>query len=456
MAIFRQLSMGMKAGLAAGTILVSMIISHSYLAESLELRAWRWLFRLQMALFTNSLMLIGSLYIWRGTVGNLSHAPTAESTCFQLWKMAVLAFLAMAHSSFFTTLFLVAEEPYLFSLVAYSCLGAYIIMVFFLCTLSGMEQAYQLLAWRGTKATGSLDKSRKLALRPALAVAVTAVLSVAGLLNAAQPPAVKTVAVPIHQLPPSMDRLKIVLLSDIHLGPTVGRTKMEMFVRMVNALEPDVTVIVGDLCDSEASILRTAVTPLSQLRSRLGTYFVTGNHEYYTSDVSNWFALLESLKVQPLHNENVKISAGRAQHGGGGDGGGGGGGEGDDWICLAGVDDIEANILHYSGHGMDLEKALAGCSADHTTILLAHQPLAAKRALQARPDINLILSGHTHAGQIFPLNVAAYLLNPFFAGLYQVAQSTFVYVSPGTAYYGIPMRLGSRAEITELILQRAP
>ncbi|XP_062969710.1 transmembrane protein with metallophosphoesterase domain [Cynocephalus volans] len=455
MAIFRQLSLGAKAALAALTVFLSMIVSRSYLAESLEFRAWRWLFRLQLVFFVNSLMLIGSLYIWRSTVSNLSHSPAAESICFQLWKIAVMAFLALAHSSFFTMLFLVAEEPYLFSLAAYSCLGAYIIMVFFLCILSAMEQAYQLLAWRSGRVVGSLDKTRKLALRPALAVIVTAVLSVIGFLNAAQPPAVKTVEVPIHQLPPSLDNLKIVLLSDIHLGPTVGRTKMEMFVRMVNMLEPDVTVIVGDLSDSEASVLRTAVAPLGELHSRLGAYFVTGNHEYYTSDVSNWFALLESLHVRPLHNENVKISATQAQHGDRG-GGGGGGGEDDNWICLAGVDDIEADILHYSGHGMDLVKALAGCSPDHTTILLAHQPLAAKKALQSRPDINLILSGHTHAGQIFPLNVGAYLLNPFFAGLYRVDQATFVYVSPGTAYYGIPMRLGSRAEITELILQRAP
>ncbi|XP_045393387.1 transmembrane protein with metallophosphoesterase domain [Lemur catta] len=447
MAVFRQLSLGSKAALVAVTVFVSMIVSRSCLAESLELRAWRWLFRLQLALFVNSLMLIGSLYIWRSTVSNLCHSPAAESTCFQLWKVVVLAFLVLAHSSFFTMIFLVAEEPYLFSLAACSCLGAYIIMLFFLCILSSMEQAYQLLAWHSGRVVGSLDKTRKLALRPALAVAVTAVLSVAGLLNAAQPPAVKTVEVPIGQLPLSMNNLKIALLSDIHLGPTVGRTKMEMFVRMVNLLDPDITVIVGDLSDSEASVLRKAVAPLGQLHSRLGTYFVTGNHEYYTSDVSNWFALLESLHVQPLHNENVKISATGAQRGGG---------EDDGWICLAGVDDIEADILHYSGHGMDLVKALKGCSPDHTIILLAHQPLAAKRALQARPDINLILSGHTHAGQIFPLNVAAYLLNPFFAGLYQVAQATFVYVSPGTAYYGIPMRLGSRAEITELILQRAP
>ncbi|XP_076986012.1 transmembrane protein with metallophosphoesterase domain [Tamandua tetradactyla] len=451
MAAFRQLSLGTKAALAAGTVFGSMVFSRSYLARSLELRAWRWLFRLQLALFVNSLMLIGSLYIWRSAVSSLYHSPVADSACFRLWKAAVVAFLALAHSSFFTMLFLVAEEPYLFSLAAYSCLGAYIIMLFFLCILSGVEQASQLLAWRGGRPVGSLDKARRLALRPALAVAVTAVLSVLGLLNAAQPPAVKTVEVPIHQLPPSMDNLKIVLLSDIHLGPTVGRTKMETFVRMVNVLEPDITVIVGDLSDSEASVLRTAVAPLGQLRSRLGTYFVTGNHEYYTSDVSNWFALLESLRVRPLHNENVKIAAAGARGGGGA-----AAGEGNDWICLAGVDDIEADILHYSGHGMDLVKALEGCSPDHTTVLLAHQPLAAKRALQARPDINLILSGHTHAGQIFPLNVAAYLLNPFFAGLYRVAQATFVYVSPGTAYYGIPMRLGSRAEITELLLRWAP
>ncbi|EHB06091.1 Transmembrane protein with metallophosphoesterase domain [Heterocephalus glaber] len=261
-------------------------------------------------------------------------------------------------------------------------------------------------------------------------------LSVMGLLNAAQPPAVKIVAVPIHQLPASMNNLKIVFLSDIHLGPTMGRTKMQLSVRMVNPLESDITVIVGDLSDSEASVLRMAVAPLGQLHSCLDTYFVTGNHEYYTSDITNWFALLESLHIWPLHSENINISATGTQHGDGE-------GKGNDWICLAGVDDIAADILHYSDHGMNLSKALGSCSPDHTTILLAHQPLAAKRALQEWPDINLILSGHTHSGHLFPWNVAAYLLNPFFVGLYQVVQAIFVYVSPGTAYYGIPMQLGS-------------
>ncbi|KAM8980650.1 transmembrane protein with metallophosphoesterase domain [Sarcophilus harrisii] len=443
MIALRQLSLEAKAALAAAGVFFSMMVSRTYLSGNLEIGARRWLFRLQLALFANALMLIGSLYIWRSTVTALFHSPALEGVCFWPWKAAILTFLGLAHASFFTMLFLVAEEPYFFSMAAYSSLGAYIIMIFFLFILGCMEQGYQLLAWRGGRAGGSLDKSRKSVLKPVLAVAVTAVLSVIGLLNAAQPPAVKTVEVPVHRLPPSMNNLKIALLSDIHLGPTVGRTKMETFVRMVEALEPDITVIVGDLSDSEASVLRTAVEPLGRLHSRLGTYFVTGNHEYYTSDVNNWFELLKSLKVQPLHNENVKVTASGTAAAGGGE----------DWICLAGVDDIEADVLHYSGHGMDLSKALDGCSPDHVTVLLAHQPLAAKWALQARPDINLILSGHTHGGQIFPLNVGAYLLNPFFVGLYKVGQSTFVYVSPGTAYYGIPMRLGSRAEITEIILR---
>ncbi|XP_030060876.1 transmembrane protein with metallophosphoesterase domain [Microcaecilia unicolor] len=103
-----------------------------------------------------------------------------------------------------------------------------------------------------------------------------------------------------------------------------------------------------------------------------------GNHEYYTYDVDNWFKLLEPMNIHPLHNENVKITGLRNSQ---------------DWFCLAGVDDIEANALGHIGHGMDLDKALNGCGQDHTIVLLAHQPLAAKWALQTRPDIDLILSG---------------------------------------------------------------
>ncbi|NXU54415.1 TMPPE metallophosphoesterase, partial [Turnix velox] len=434
---FKQLPLEAKAAVAAGVVFFSMMLSRSYLAEQFELRTQRWLLRLQMALFANTLMLIGSLHVWKSTVTTFSRSSAATSSCFILWKIAVFTFLTLSHSSFFTLLFLVAEEPYFFSLAAYTCLGAYIILIFFLFTLGSVEQAYKFFAGKGTKASIG-NKNSRTAMKPVLAVLLTVVLTVVGLLNASQPPTVNSVEIPVHKLPPSMNNLKVVLLSDIHLGPTVGKTKLAMIVRMVKALKPDVTVIVGDLTDSEAAIIKPAVEPLGELDSPLGTYFVTGNHEYYTSDVGNWFELLKSFNIRPLHNENVKIVSPKST---------------DDWFCLAGVDDIEADVLHYSGHGMDLKKALRGCSNEHPIVLLAHQPIAAKWALQERPDINLILSGHTHGGQMFPLNAGAYFLNPFFVGLYRVGQNTFVYVSPGTMYFGIPMRLGSRAEITEVILR---
>nr|XP_033796905.1 transmembrane protein with metallophosphoesterase domain [Geotrypetes seraphini] len=431
----RALSLEVKAVAVAGLVLISMLLTRKYLGESRLPGATKPLFRLQLTLFANLLMLIGSRYIWKNTVTALCRSSHPYFRSYILWKIVVFTFLTLAHFSFFTPIFLVAEEPYFISLAAYVCLGAYAILIFFLFALTCLQQSYRLVQ----KKRGSFPpKTSKNVVKPVAAIAVTAALSIVGLLNASQPPVVSSVTIPLSRLPPSLNKLKLVLLSDIHLGPTVGKTKMAMVVGMVNALKPDITVIVGDLTDAEVSNLKKAAEPLKELNSELGTYFVTGNHEYYTSDVDNWFKLLESMNIHPLHNENVKITGLRNSQ---------------DWFCLAGVDDIEANALGHIGHGMDLNKALNGCSQDHTIVLLAHQPLAAKWALQARPDIDLILSGHTHGGQMFPLTILAYLLNPFFSGLYKVGQKTFVYVSPGTVYYGIPMRLLSRAEITEFVLQ---
>ncbi|XP_005997248.1 transmembrane protein with metallophosphoesterase domain [Latimeria chalumnae] len=431
----RKLPLELRVAVAALVVFFSMVVSRTYLSESLTLSTRTVLFRVQFILFVNALMLIGSLYTWKKIVGAACKPCAAPSCCLTAWKVAVFAFLACAHLSFFTLLLLVSEEPYIFSLVSYTCLGVYVMLLFWLFVLGCIERVYKLLA--RTRARTDGRSGNKQAARALLAIAVTLALTVVGLINASRPPFVKHLEIPVQKLPPSVHNLKMILLSDIHLGPTVGKTKLEMVVKMVNELKPDITVIVGDLTDSQVINLQTAVEPLGQLNSRLGTYFVTGNHEYYTADVNNWFKHLESLNIHPLHNENAKIS---------------GLGNSDDWFCLAGVDDIEAGILRYPGHGMDLDKALDGCGPEHATVLLAHQPRAAKWALQARPDISLVLSGHTHGGQIFPLTITAYLLNPFFSGLYKVGKSSFVYVTPGTMYYGVPMRLASRAEITEIIL----
>ncbi|XP_038662781.1 transmembrane protein with metallophosphoesterase domain isoform X1 [Scyliorhinus canicula] len=430
-----RLSWEVRVSLAAAAVLGSMAISRSlgdYFAQQTLVK----LFRVQFLLFANCLVSIGSRYIWKRTVSSLQTScphPCSGSRCFAAWKVTVSIFLLLAHSSFFTLLTLVSEEPHVFSLVSYTCLGMYIFLIFGLLVLGLLEHCHKLVPFGWVAPSHSRNVVKLL-----LVFLFTIACTVMGLHNARQPPLVKQVEIPVHKLPQSFHNLRMVLLADIHLGPTVGRTKLEMVVKMVNELNPDIIVIVGDLTDSQVVNLRKATEPLRLLTPKLGTYFVTGNHDYYSVDITNWFKHLQTLKIRPLHNEHVKIYSPS---------------ENKDWFCLAGVDDIEAEMLRYPGHGMDLKKALDGCSTKDAVVLLAHQPKAAKRALQSRPDISLVLSGHTHAGQIFPLAIVAYFLNPYFEGLYKVGENSLVYVTPGTIFYGIPMRLGSRAEITEIIFK---
>ncbi|KAJ8271917.1 hypothetical protein COCON_G00107760 [Conger conger] len=358
---------------------------------------------------------------------------------------------ALDRSAILTThlamFYLIAEEPHWLALVSYSCLGAYFILVFLLFAFRCAVYCHKLVTRNPSTTktelpTGAVTAAAQSAsgrIQTILAVLLTVLLTALSLRNASLPPEIVRVEIPVEKLPHSLDYLKIILLSDIHLGPTVGRSRLELVVSMVNNVDPDVVVIAGDLVDSQVSRLLTVSEPLRHMKSRLGSYFVTGNHDYYTADVERWFSHLRSLSIQPLHNGNARIFRKEGK---------------EDWICLAGVDDLEARMLRYPGHGMDVKKALTGCDPDLPIILLAHQPHAAQQALEERPDIDLVLSGHTHAGQMFPLSIFTYLVNPFFRGLYRVGHSQ-VYVTSGTVYYGFPMRLGSRAEITEILL-RAP
>ncbi|XP_026072540.1 transmembrane protein with metallophosphoesterase domain-like [Carassius auratus] len=435
---FRRLSTEWKVGIASGVVFFSMLTSRTLISEQVDKNTRASLFRVQFVLFINSLLLLGSLYIWKRVARRLCGSRGAHSVPQRCWRLLVLLFLTLVHGSYLCMFFLVDTEPHWLSLLSFSCLGIYVILLFFLFVFGCLKRLRRLLSRSrggGEDAVASGSVSHIV-----LAMIVTAVLAVYGLVNAAQPPRVVEVEIPVEKLPESLNGLKLVLLSDIHLGPTIGRSKLQRIVNMVNQLNPDVVVIVGDLTDSQVNRLRTAAEPLGQMKAPLGSYFATGNHDYYTNDVEGWFELLHSMGIQALHNSHAKVFRPEQTQ---------------DWICLAGIDDLEARMLRYPGHGMDVEKALSGCSAESPIILLAHQPHAAKQALQQRPDISLVLSGHTHAGQLFPLTILAFLMNPFFCGLYRVSEHTMVYVTPGTGYYGIPMRIASRSEITNIILKRA-
>ncbi len=277
-----------------------------------------------------------------------------------------------------------------------------------------------------------------------LALFVTAL----GFLNARRTPAVVRVDVPIAGLPTALHGFTLAQISDVHVGPTIKHAYLQRIVTKVNTLGADVVAITGDLVDGMVAELAEHVAPLAGLRSRHGTYFVTGNHEYY-SGVNAWVAELRRLGLTVLMNEHVVLHHGRclslavdAQ---------------DDSqtvapLVLAGVNDFTAHHFDPS-HRSDPALALLGApAAALVRILLAHQPRSAQAALEAGFDLQL--SGHTHGGQFWPWNLFVPLQQPFTKGLNRL-QSLWVYTSRGTGYWGPPKRFGAPSEITLLRLVAA-
>lgn len=240
----------------------------------------------------------------------------------------------------------------------------------------------------------------------------------------------KHVRVELAKLPPALHGFRIVQLTDVHVGPTIGRDFVERMVHETNLLLPDLVAITGDLVDGDVESLREHVAPLARLRARHGVYFVTGNHEYY-SGAESWVAELTRLGIRVLRNERTVI------------------GHGDDVFELAGVTDHSAGRF---GDAPDFEAALQGRSPDREVVLLAHQPRAIYEAMKR--DVGLVLAGHTHGGQFWPWSWVVHLMQPVVRGLARFGR-TAIYVSSGTGYWGPPMRLGTEAEITVVELASA-
>jgi predicted MPP superfamily phosphohydrolase len=261
-----------------------------------------------------------------------------------------------------------------------------------------------------------------------------------GFANARRTAAVLRIDVPIPDLPTALEGFRLAQISDIHLGPTIKGPYLQRIVERVNSLDADLVAITGDLVDGSVDDLRDDVAPLTGLRSTHGTFFVTGNHEYY-SGVQAWITALRGLGVRVLMNEHVLIehprrapNLGRAS------------------LVVAGVTDFSAHQFDASQRS-DPARALAGAPGDAGfKLLLAHQPRSALAAAQAGFDLQL--SGHTHGGQFWPWNHFVQFQQPYTAGLHKL-QSLWVYTSRGTGYWGPPKRFGAASEITLLRLVKA-
>jgi predicted MPP superfamily phosphohydrolase len=255
-----------------------------------------------------------------------------------------------------------------------------------------------------------------------------------GFVNARRIARVVRVDVPVAGLPAALDGFTIAQISDVHVGPTIRQPYVEAIVEVVNRLDVDLVAVTGDLVDGSVSDLAEHVAPLAALRSREGSFFVTGNHEYY-SGAAAWVTELRRLGLTVLMNQHVVVRRGGAQ------------------LVLAGVTDYSAG--HFDiGQVSDPAAALAGSPADAALrVLLAHQPRSAEAAEAAGFDLQL--SGHTHGGQFLPWNFLVRLQQPFTAGLHRWRR-LWVYTSRGTGYWGPPKRFGAPSEITRLRLVARP
>ena len=221
----------------------------------------------------------------------------------------------------------------------------------------------------------------------------------------------------------------IVQLSDIHIGGLIDAGFIKSIVSKINASEPDLVVITGDLVDIEIKYARSALNELAFLKSKYGTYFIVGNHEYF-HDIAEILKTVKSLGIKVLENDSVYI------------------GEKDSGFNLAGVYDMFGyRTLEFVP---DLKKALKHTLAISPTVLLAHQPLYIQEV--ENKNVDLMLSGHTHGGQLYPFRLLVKMQQPYIAGLYNHNDRLQIYVNRGTGYWGPPMRLGVSSEITNIKL----
>ena len=242
---------------------------------------------------------------------------------------------------------------------------------------------------------------------------------------------VSEVAIPIPGLSPRLDGYQIAQISDIHFGAFVGETELRAAVELVRRARPDMVVLTGDLLDHDAAhapVLGRLVRALGELGLRDGVKIIPGNHDYYAG-VDEVLGACRRAGGTVLVNEGTVIQ---------------------DDLALLGVDDVWSRRNGYTD-GPDLAAAIATVPADLPRVLLAHNPVFFE---EARGEVALQLSGHTHGGQVNLGLRPAHLFLPYVEGIYREEGST-LYVNRGFGTAGPPARVTTPPEVTLVILESA-
>ncbi|KHF25007.1 phosphohydrolase [Solemya velum gill symbiont] len=249
-----------------------------------------------------------------------------------------------------------------------------------------------------------------------------------GFIQGTKQPVVNDVVVRIKDFP--FNGLSIVQLTDVHIGRTIKRDFLEEIVRRTNEMQPDIVVITGDLFDLPPGEIIDELQPLAKLDAP--TYFVTGNHEYFHG-VEPVLKTVESLGIKALTNKAVQF------------------GDGEKHFNLVGFNDLTGG--RFGIRPPNVEEAYSQIDESISTIVLSHQPKSISLVEERRCD--LMLSGHTHGGQIFPFGWLVKIDQPYLAGLYEHLPGKQIFVSRGTGYWGPPLRVLAPSEISRIVITRA-
>lgn len=252
------------------------------------------------------------------------------------------------------------------------------------------------------------------------------VLSAIALFQGLRPPVIQNYEVYLSGLADEMDGTVLVAMSDLHLGNLLGRRWLEARVAQVQAQQPDLVVLLGDIFEGHGKTQAELFPVLRRLSAPLGVWVVPGNHEFHHRHDGSEL-LIEAAGFQLMRNRWVEVRPG---------------------LIMAGIDDLTA--IRRSGQGGDpISKALAG-RPPGATILLSHTPWQTDKA--AKAGVSLMLSGHTHGGQIWPFDYVVKRAYPLLEGRYEVDGMTLI-VCRGTGTWGPRMRLWRPSEILRLKLQ---
>ncbi|MEE3188833.1 MAG: metallophosphoesterase [Candidatus Neomarinimicrobiota bacterium] len=320
-----------------------------------------------------------------------------------------------------------------FSFVGYTSLGFFTLSFFIFVA---KDLVLQLIALLGhiIDEDNPFDNSKRDFIKKSISISMITLAgsaTVYGFYSARKGPFIIKHDIYIKNLPEAYENFSIAQISDLHVGPTIKRPYVEDVLEKISHLNPDFIAVTGDLVDGSVKYLRSDLQPLKDMIAPYGTFFVTGNHEYY-SGVDQWLDETDRLGMKNLINTNEIIS------------------KSGDEIAIAGITDLNAHQINLS-HRSDPELALASLPKDIIKIVLAHQPNSIHAVHKVGADLQL--SGHTHGGQFWPFTYPVKLASTYIAGYYDHF-GTQIYVNRGTGYWGPPLRIGVPAEITLIRLKK--